>query len=47
MAVDNKGQVLTNKKDLKVIPWYMTRSSVYKAPFLYLLSPAEDNEETH
>ena len=43
VAVDNKGKVVTNKKlNLKVIPWYMTRSSVYKAPFLYLLSPAED-----
>ena len=43
MAVDNKGKVLTNKKlNLKVIPWYMTRSSVYKAPFLYLLSPAKE-----
>ena len=43
MAVDNKGKILTNKKlNLKVIPWYMTRSSVYKAPFLYLLSPANN-----
>lgn len=43
LVVGPSGNTLQNRKlGLNVIPWYMTRSFEFKAPFLYLLSPAED-----
>lgn len=43
MVVGSDGQVLHNETlGLDVVPWYMTRSFEFKAPFLYLLSPTTE-----